>query len=773
MRILSLFLFASLWSASSLAQNKYTISGTIKDAETGEDLIGAAVVLKSSQGTGTTTNAYGFYSLSLEAGTHTLLYRYLGYETLEKEINLSENTKINMELAPALSSLTTVVIESEKEDQNVTSTSMSVTKLDMGEIEKIPVLFGEKDVMKTIQLMPGVKTAGEGNSGFYVRGGSLDQNLVLLDEAPVYNPSHLLGFFSVFNSDALKDVTLYKGGMPAEYGGRASSVMDIKMKDGNSKDFGVSGGIGLISSKLTVEGPIVKDKGSFIISGRRTYADLFLPLSGDEALENTSLYFYDLNAKANYQLNENNRIFLSGYFGRDKFAFSENFGFDWGNATGTLRWNHIFSDRLFSNTSLIYSDYDYKIAIGDSDEGFSLTSTINDWNLKQDFSWFANNNNTVKFGGNLIDHTFVPGQIDAGSNNLLGSTDVESQYAIEGALYVQNEQKVNDRLSLDYGLRYSFFDYRGEGTAYEFDENGTLIDQTEYEKGESITNYGGFEPRLAGRYRLNTQSSIKASYNRNYQYLHLLSNNTTSTPTDIWVPSSNNVKPQTADQVALGYFRNLKDNMFELSIEGYYKSMGNLIDYRDGANIQFSTNVESELVYGDGEAYGLEFFLKKKKGRLTGWLSYTLSRTLREFDYINGGEAYSARQDRIHDLSIVGMYDLTDKLSVSATWVYYTGDAVTFPSGKYEVDGQVIPYYTERNGYRMPDYHRLDVGLNWQRKKTEKFESSWNFSLYNAYGRENAYSIDFQQSEANPAVTEAVQLSLFKWVPSFSYNFKF
>lgn len=731
------------------------------------------MVLKSQLGTGTTTNAYGFYSLSLEPGTYTLLYRYLGYETLEREIVLSENTKINMELAPTLSSLTTVVIESEKEDQNVTSTSMSVTKLDMGEIEKIPVLFGEKDVMKTIQLMPGVKTAGEGNSGFYVRGGSLDQNLVLLDEAPVYNPSHLLGFFSVFNSDALKDVTLYKGGMPAEYGGRASSVMDIKMKDGNSKDFGVSGGIGLISSKLTLEGPIVKDKGSFIISGRRTYADLFLQLSNDETLQGTSLYFYDLNAKANYQLNENNRIYLSGYFGRDNFGFSEDFGFDWGNATGTMRWNHIFSDRLFSNTSLIYSDYDYEIGLGDADDGFSITSTINDWNLKQDFSWFANNSNTVKFGANIIDHTFVPGQIDAGANNLLGSTDVEQQYAIEGALYIQNEQKISDRLSLDYGLRYSFFDYRGEGTAYEFDNDGTVLSQTEYEQGESIASYGGFEPRLAGRFSLNAQSSIKSSYNRNYQYLHLLSNNTTSTPTDIWVPSSNNVKPQIADQVALGYFRNLNDNMFEFSLEGYYKNMSNLIDYRDGADLQFSENVESELVYGDGEAYGLELLLKKNKGRLTGWVSYTLSRTLREFEYINGGEAYSARQDRIHDISVVGMYDLSDKLSVSATWVYYTGDAVTFPSGKYEVEGQVIPLYTERNGYRMPDYHRLDLGLNWQRKKTEKFESSWNFSLYNAYGRENAYSIGFEQSESNPSTTEAVQLSLFKWVPSFSYNFKF
>lgn len=769
----TVLLLALLCSVSAFAQNKYSVSGTIRDAETGEDLIGATVVLKSDPGTGTTTNAYGFYSLSLPEGNYTLLFRYLGYETLEKEVVLNQNLKINMELGTATESLTTVVIESEKEDQNVTSTAMSVTKLDMGEIEKIPVLFGEKDVMKTVQLMPGVKTAGEGNSGFYVRGGSVDQNLILLDEAPVYNPSHLLGFFSVFNSDALKDVTLYKGGMPAEYGGRTSSVMDIKMKDGNSKDFAATGGIGLISSKLSLEGPLVKDKGSFIVSGRRTYADLFLGLSNDENLNGSSLYFYDLNAKANYRFNDNNRLYLSGYFGRDKFGFNEDFGFDWGNATGTLRWNHIFNDKLFSNTSLIYSDYDYQISIGGGDDGFALTSNINDWNLKQDFTWFANTDNTVKFGANIIDHEFVPGQIDAGGSNLLGSTDVEVQNSIEGAIYLQNAQKLSNRLSLDYGLRYSFFDYRGEGTAYEFDEKGNMTDETYYEKGSSIQQYGGFEPRIAGRFQLSPSSSLKASYNRNLQYLHLLSNNTTSTPTDIWVPSSNNVKPQIADQVAIGYFKNFKDNMFEFSAELYYKDMGNLIDYRDGAQLQFSTVVESELVYGDGEAYGLEMFLKKSKGRFTGWVSYTLSRTLRQFDYINNGEPFSARQDRIHDVSIVGMYDISDKLSFSATWVYYTGDAVTFPSGKYEVDGQVLPYYTERNGYRMPDYHRLDLGLNWQTKKTEKFESSWNFSLYNAYGRENAYSISFQQSESNPNVTEAVQLSLFKWVPSFSYNFKF
>lgn len=765
------FLFVALIAMAANA--KHTISGTIKDADTGEDLIGASVVLKSDRGTGTISNAYGFYSLSLEEGDYTLIFSYIGYDPIERVINLTEDVKINMELAPSTASLNEVVIESEGEDQNLTQSQMSVTKLSMNEIDRVPVLFGEKDVMKTIQLMPGVKTAGEGNSGFYVRGGSLDQNLILLDEAPVYNPSHLLGFFSVFNSDALKDVTLYKGGMPAEYGGRASSVMDIKMRDGNSKEFGAQGSIGLISSKLTLEGPIVKNKGSFMVSGRRTYADLFLRLSNDEDLANSSLYFYDLNAKANYQINDNNRIYLSGYFGRDNFGFDDDFGFDWGNVTGTLRWNHIFSDKLFSNTSLIYSDYDYKIAIGDENQGFSLSSTVQDWNLKQDFSLFANQHNTLKFGGNLIYHDFVPGEIQAGDDNVFGDTDVENQLSYEGALYLQNEQDLGLRWKLNYGLRYSYFNYVGEGTAYEFDNDGTIVNETFYGKGESIAQFGGFEPRLSARYKLNAKSSLKASYNRNYQYLHLLSNSTTGTPTDIWVPSSNNVDPQIADQVALGYFRNLKDNAYEFSTELYYKGMSNLIDYRDGANIQFTTSVESELVYGDGESYGAEFLLRKNKGKLTGWVSYTLSRTFKEFEYINQGEKFSARQDRIHDISIVAMYDLTKNLSLSGTWVFYTGDAVTFPSGRYEIDGKVMPYYTERNGYRMPDYHRLDLGLNWQRKKTDKFESSWNFSLYNAYGRENAYSISFVDSETHPGTTEAVQLSLFKWVPSFSYNFKF
>ncbi|MFK7971686.1 MAG: carboxypeptidase-like regulatory domain-containing protein [Bacteroidia bacterium] len=773
MRTTFIFLICLLPLAAFSQNKKAQVSGTIKDAKTGEILPGTTVFVQDMPGTGVIANDYGFYSLSLPVGTHTLIYQFVGYSSIKKEIDLQESLKLNIELGESETALDEVVLYAEKKDQNITSNEGSVTRLKLSEVENIPVLMGERDILKVVQLTPGVKAAGEGNSGFYVRGGGLDQNLILLDEAPVYNPSHLLGFFSVFNSDALRDVTVYKGGMMPEYGGRTSSVMDISMKEGNNKDLDVTGGIGLISSRLTVEAPIVKEKGSFMISGRRTYADLFLGLSNDETINGSKLYFYDLNMKANYQLGQKDRIYISGYFGRDVFGFGDDFGFNWGNTTGTLRWNHLFSDKLFSNTSLIYSNYDYKFEFGQGAESLGLESVIRDWNFKQDYSLFLNNNNTMKFGYNLIHHRIEPGNLLAGEETGLTAEDAEPKNSIEGAVYIQNAQKIGSRLRLNYGLRYSFFNYTGEGTAYTYDNLGRLTGETQFEKGESIQYYGGLEPRLAANYGIDEKSSIKLGYNRNYQYIHLLSNATSSTPTDVWIPSTNNVKPQIADQISLGYFRNFGDNKFETSVEVYYKDMQNTIDYRNGADVFFNQNLEGDLVYGKGKAYGAEFYVKKTSGRLTGWVSYTLSRTLRQFDEINNGEWFSARQDRIHDLAIVAMYDLSPKIKLSANFVYNTGDAVTFPSGRYEVDGVVVPYYTERNGYRMPDYHRLDLGVTWLKKKTEKFESSWTFSLYNAYGRENAYSINFQQSESNPNVTEAVRLALFKAIPSFSYNFKF
>lgn len=763
---------ALLLAGSAVAQN-FTVSGTVKDAANGEDIIGVMVAVKEIPGKGTATNSYGFYSITLPAGDYTLLYQYLGYTTYEFKVKLSANQTQNVQLTEEGKVLGEVQIMADKPDENVRSTEMGVVKIDPKAVSSVPVLFGEKDIIKIFQMTPGVKSAGEGNAGFYVRGGSADQNLVLLDEAPVYNASHLLGFFSVFNSDALKDVTLYKGGMPAEYGGRSSSVMDIKMRDGNSKRLGVTGGLGLISSRLTIEAPIVKDKGSFMISGRRTYADLFLKASKDENVKNSILYFYDLNIKSNYQINEKNRIYLSGYFGRDNFGLSDFFGFDWGNATGTLRWNHIINDKLFSNTSLIYSDYSYRFKFNASGSEVKFTSSIRDWNLKQDFSLFPNPSNKIKFGVNAIYHTFVPGEVTSDYESFT-DTRLTDKYALEGGVYVQNDHSITENFGLQYGLRYSYFNYLGKGKAYTFDNDGTRTSVTEYDSGESIKQYGGFEPRVSARYQLDKSSSIKASLNRSYQYLHLLSNSTSSQPTDIWVPSSNNIKPQVSDQVSLGYFKNFKDNAYEFSLEGYYKLMDNQIDYRNGADLFFNDEAEGQLVYGKGRAYGAEFYLRKQSGRFTGWVSYTLSRSLRTFDEINNGEEFASKQDRIHDIAIVGMFEVTSRLKISANWVYNTGAAVTFPSGKYEIEGITVPYFTERNGYRMPAYHRMDLGITLDnKKKHERFESSWNLSVYNLYSRENAYSITFRENEDNPGQMEAVRTTLFKIVPSITYNFNF
>lgn len=767
--VLTLFIIAL--SSITFAQ-KHTISGTIKDSTNGEDVFGATVKVKELANVGAVANAYGFYSLTLEDGQYTLVFRSNGYNDKNIVINLSSDTVLNIELSipEEIQDLEEVKVSATKENDNITSTEMSVTRFSPKDIETIPVLFGEKDIMKTLQLTPGIKTAGEGNAGFFVRGGGADQNLILLDEAPVYNASHLLGFFSVFNSDAVKDVALYKSGIPAEYGGRASSVMDVKMRDGNNKKFGAAGGIGLIASRLTLEAPIVKDIGSFIISGRRSYADVFLKLSKDEQLKNTKLFFYDLNAKANYKLGDNDRLYLSGYFGRDKFGFSDAFGFNWGNATGTLRWNHIINQKLFSNTSVIYSNFDYEFNIGSGDEGFGVRSSIQDWNIKQDFSYFINQNNTLKFGANGIYHTFKPGAL-TGSNESFNETVLDPRYGLEFAAYVQNETKIGPRINLLYGLRYSGFSLLGKGTAYIFDEDGVLLDKQKYDNWKTIQNYGGLEPRASASFVLSENNSIKLGYNRNYQFIHQLSNSATTSPTDIWIPSSNIVRPQIADQIALGYYQNLNKNMFRVTTEVYYKLLQNQIDYRTGANTFLNDEIEGELVFGKGRAYGVEFQLEKKKGKLTGWISYTLSRSLRTFDAINNGEEFSARQDRIHDISIVLMYKLNKSVALSASWIYYTGDAVTFPAGKYYLDGTLVPYYTERNGYRMPNYHRMDLGATWYLKDTKRFEHNINFSVYNAYNRENAYTISFEEDPDDPTKTQAVQTTLFKVIPAITYNF--
>jgi len=767
-----MLVFASVLLSAAAFSQQFTISGSVKDSTNGEDIYGAQVKVVELENVGALTNAYGFYSLTLDAGTYTLLFRASGFDPKEVTVELTQDMTINMELdiPKEIQEIGPVIVNAEKENENITSSEMNVTKFTPKDIETIPVLFGEQDIMKTLQLTPGVKGAGEGNAGFYVRGGGADQNLILLDEAPVYNASHLLGFFSVFNSDAIKDVALYKSGIPAEYGGRASSVMDVKMRDGNKKKFGASGGIGLISSRLTLEAPIVKDKGSFIVSGRRSYADVFLKLSRDEDQRNTQLFFYDLNMKANYKFGEKDRVFISGYFGRDQFGFSDIFGFNWGNQTATVRWNHIFSNKLFSNTSFIYSNFDYAFNVGEGEDGFGVKSSIQDFNLKQDFSYYLNSNNTIKFGVQGIHHTFRPGAL-TGGNESFNEIVLDPRYALEVGAYIQNEQKIGSRFNVMYGLRYSGFNLMGEGKAYEFNEDGILTDERDYGSWESIQYYHGLEPRLSMSYVLTEKNSIKASYNRNLQFIHQLSNSTTSSPTDVWVPSSNNIKPQIADQVALGYYHNFRDNMFRTSTEIYYKDLQNQIDYRTGAQTVLNDLVEGELVFGDGRAYGLELQIEKKKGKLTGWISYTLSRSLRTFADIDNGNEFPARQDRIHDISIVLMYKLSDAIALSTSWVYYTGDAVTFPSGKYEVGGATLPFYTERNGYRFPDYHRLDLGCTWYFKERKKFEHNMNFSIYNAYGRENAFAIDFRENPDDPSETQAVQTTLFRLIPAITYNF--
>ena len=757
----------------TFAQKNYTLSGYIKDSKTGEELIGAVVVIKEIPATGVSTNAYGFFSITLPEGNYTVSVQYLGYELNSQQISLKQNIKQNITLKEKSNQLKEVEVTAEKKNENITSTQMGVEKLDMKEIKNIPVLFGEKDVLKTLQLLPGIKSAGEGNSGFYVRGGAADQNLIFLDEATVYNASHLLGFFSVFNSDAIKDVTVYKGGEPAEYGGRLASVLDIKMNDGNDKKFGVSGGIGLISSRLNIEGPIVKEKGSFIVSARRTYADVFLKLSSDTTVNKAILYFYDINAKANYRINDKNRIFLSGYFGQDVLGFGTTFGINWGNATGTLRWNHLFSEKLFCNTSAIFSNYAYRININFGGSPISIISRIQDYNLKQDYEYFVSSKNKIKFGFNSIYHQIIPGAITADATSRISKLHLPNKYGLENAVYVSQQHKPFQKFSFEYGARFSSFSLLGPGDIYTYNTDGTTLDTTVYNSGKIVKTYLNVEPRITLNYVINQQNSVKASYGRNTQNLHLISNSTSGNPTDLWIPSSNNVKPEIADQVSLGYFRNFKENQFEFSSEIYYKDMQNQVDYKNGAQLNFNANIESQLLYGKGRAYGLELLLKKKIGKFNGWISYTLSRTERLIEGINNSNYYPAKQDRTHDIAVVGIYELSPKWTFSATWVYYTGNAVTFPSGKYMVGGQIVNYYTERNGYRMPAYHRLDLGATWQRKKTEKYESSWTFSIYNAYARENAYSITFEPDPSDPTKTQAVQTTLFRLVPAITYNFKF
>lgn len=754
------------WSARAQSL-KYTISGVVKDSLSGESITGANVKIEEMKDVNVNSNEYGFYSLTLASGKYTLIIHQMGYIEDTIALDLNQNLILNINLTPVQRMLKQVKVTSNKQKDNISSTQSGIEKMEINEVNKIPVLFGERDIIKTIQLLPGIKTVGDGNGGLYVRGGGADQNLVLLDEAVVYNASHLLGFFSMFNSDALKDVTVYKGTQPSQYGGRLSSALDIRMKEGNKQRFEANGSVGLIASKLSLEGPIKANKGSFFVSGRRTYADLFLQL--DNRYKGSKLYFYDVNAKANYRLGSKDVLYLSGYFGSDKLGLENLFELDWGNTTGTLRWNHLFNRKLFSNTSLIFSNYDYLVGIERGGSDYSLISNILDYNLKQEFQYYPSTQHSLRFGFSTTYHTILPGEV---KSETLINVELQKQYSWENAVFLSDDWKLSSKLKVTAGIRMSSFSVLGKGNFYSVDNAGNILDTLHYNQGEFVKTYLNPEPRLSASFQLNSSSSLKVAYSRNTQYLHLISNSVISSPTDKWVSTNNNIKPEIADQGSIGYFKNLSGNQYEFNAELYYKYMQNQIDYKNGSDVTFASEVETQLLNGIGRAYGLELLFKKKTGKLTGWASYSLSRTERKIDGINNYQWYLARQDKPHDFSLVACYEINEKINVSATWVFSSGNAVTFPTGKYYIDQQVAWSYTERNGYRMPSYHRLDLGSTFKLKDHKRFTSELSIGVYNAYGRENAYTIAFRENPNDSSKTEVVQTSLFKYVPSISWNFK-
>ena len=784
--------FLLLSSLLSLGQDKFTVSGYLKDASNGEDLIGATVYVEEL-GSGSVTNFYGFYSITLPPGSYTFIFRYLGYNTIIQKLELDKNERLDLEITPEGQELQEIVIEAEPEDVNVSGIQMSSNKLDIKSIQKLPSFLGEVDVLKSIQTLPGVTTVGEGTTGFNVRGGGVGQNLVLLDEAPVYNSSHLLGFFSVFNPDAVKDIQLIKGGIPARYGGRIASILDIRMKEGNSKNLTAQGGVGSIFSRLAVEGPIKKDKASFIVAARRSYADVFAKAFTDVLEDGAALNFYDVTMKANYNINSKNRIFLSGYFGRDNFKFDAQQGFNWGNTTTTLRWNHLFNDRLFSNLTLFYSNYDYELAFGEDDlDKFNWNSEIDTYDFKPEFTYFINPQNELSFGADFLLYNFEPANAVGVSNGETQDISIPEKNALETSIYISNDQEIGDKITLQYGLRFSNFFYLGEGQYFEFDrpEPGirrNVVETFEADKFETIEHYNNLEPRFSIKYQLEPSSSLKASYNRTAQYIHLVSNTTASNPLDVWTPSTNNLRPQTGQQWAVGYFRNFgQENDFETSVETYYKKTNNQIDYIDGADILINEFLEGDLLAGRGRAYGLEFFVKKNTGRFNGWLSYTLARTELQVDGINNNNWYPTRFDQLHNLKLAAFYETQGRWSFSANFSLISGTPTTFPTSRFELQDYVVPLnsFDSRNNVRIPMFHRLDISATLQgrkvrRSKNRKNEDYWVFSIYNVYARRNPFSIYFAQTDDRPITgslieTQATQVSIIgTLLPSVSYNFRF
>ncbi|MCZ2129917.1 MAG: TonB-dependent receptor [Bacteroidia bacterium] len=780
MRKRLLLIFILLVTTSAFSQTKFSISGYMKDSASGESLI-AATVYVEELAQGAAANAYGYYSLSIPHGKYTFRFSYVGYHDKVVVRNITQNISLNVELSPMSKVLESADVKSTRKSENIKSTDMSSVKLNIKTIQKIPAFLGEVDLVRVVQLMPGVTTVGEGATGFNVRGSSVDQNLVLLDEAPVFNSAHLFGFFSVFNPDAVMDVKLIKGGIPAVYGGRLASILDVRMKEGNLKEYKGTGGIGVIFSRLALEGPIVRNRGSFIIAGRRSYVDVLAKPFMKKELQGSRFYYYDFTAKGNYFINKNNRIFLSAYLGRDVFSASDIFGFDWGNQTVTARWNKVFNNRLFSNLTAYYSKYDYKIDVKMGESGFDWKSNIINYSIKPEFSYYFNPDFVMNFGGQSIFYTFVPGTSHTNLNGVISSRALDNRYSWENAVYTDFEHKINKKLNLRYGLRYSHFNYVGKGTTYYYRDTTANI-RKPIEKTEkvgwlhSIASYGNIEPRLAITYTLDSFSSIKLSFNRMSQYLQLISNTTASIPLDVWTPATNNIPGQIANQYAAGYFRNFQDDKCETSVEVYYKSLQNQVDYIDNADLLLNELLEGDLLVGKGRAYGAEFFVRKHSGKLTGWISYTLARSERLVEGINRGKWYPARFDRAHNLNLVMIYEITKRISASGNFVYYTGTPATFPTNKYNLQGYIIPHIANdaRNNYRIPPYHRLDLSITIQGKKRKRWESNWVFSVYNVYARRNPFSIYFQPNPEDYMQTQAVRFSVLgRAVPAITYNFNF
>lgn len=765
------------------AQEKFTLSGYIKDSLSGETLIGANLTIKSA-GKSVSTNGYGFFSITLPKGTYLLNGTFIGYQSKELTIDVNQNQTFNLLLNPNSSVISSVTVTSRKRDNNVKTAQMGKMELNVNTAKALPAFLGEVDILKTLQLMPGIRNAGEGNAGFYVRGGGPDQNLILLDDAVVYNTGHLFGFFSVFNADAIKNVSLIKGGMPAQYGGRLSSVVDVAMKEGNVNKTQIDAGIGLIASRFSIQAPLFKKKGSFIISARRTYIDaLVKPLiSKTSDFYGSGYYFYDLNAKMNYKFSEKDHLYLSGYFGRDKFTFNNaarSFKtlIDWGNSTATLRWNHVFNKKLFMNTTAVYNDYNFGLNGTQNNFKINLSSGIRDLTLKSDVDFYQSPEHKLKFGAQYTFHTFLPNILTGNQDSVVFQPDNGTKkYANEYALYLQDDWEINAKFKLNLGLRYSLFQQVGKYTYYNRDGNGNKTDSVQYASGSLVKGYGGIEPRATLRYSINETASFKAAITRNLQYIHLVTNAGSTLPTDLWVPSTLRVKPQISWQYALGYFKNFKDGMFETSLEAYYKTMNNQIEYREGYTPSLK-DPEEDFVFGKGWSYGTELFINKVKGRFTGWVGYTLSWTWRQFNDLNSGNKFPSKYDRRHDISVVGNYEINKKWRVSTVFVYGTGSAISVPERFYFINGVLSQQFSGINSYRMNPYHRLDLAATYTPipKKARKYTTNWVFSIYNAYSRLNPYFIYFD-SEGSAAAgnlkVSAKQVSLFPIIPSITFNIK-